>query len=510
MNKSLKLKFYAVIGVFLLSGYITICNILLISGNSFVKKMPFPKLNLGLDLVGGLHLSLEADINSYFKNKYQEIAETLETKHSVKAIKIDHNGIEIGEAKSEDDLKKIFQTIDRRLEVDNGKIAYKNSSIDQIKTDVMESGISVIRNRIDNLGTKEIVLYRESKDTIVLQIPNEKSSENVKNLISSAAKLSFHIVNKYNAYTMNPDSVIDKRFKAFEVSDKRFANEKGKMYQIVEAKESISGKDLSDARISFDNIHPSIAISFNAKGAKDFAKATTTNTGSQLAIVIDGKVISSPNINEPILSGKASISGSFSPEEMKNLVISLKSGALPAKFNIVEEKIIDAGLGSKSIKSSGMAMLLGLVLIFIFMVVFYKKLGLIAIFGLLVNGFLTVSIFSIFGITVTLASIAGLLLTIAMAVDANILIYEKMKEFNPKILTQSSIINNGFRGAMSAIVDSNLTTIISAATLLIFGTVFVKGFAVSLMIGIVFSFFTAVSLTKIVAQYIVYKKHSLV
>ena len=508
MDKSLKLKFYGVIGIFLLSGYITICNILFISGNAFIAKLPFPKLNLGLDLVGGLHLSLEADIDSYFKNKYQEIAEILDQKHGIKSIKIDKNGIEARE--SGEEFEKTLKTIDHRLELDNGVVKYKNSAIEGIKTDIMESGISVIRNRIDSLGTKEIILYRESKNTIVLQIPNEKSSENIKNLISSAAKLSFHIVNKYNSYTMNPDSVVDKRFKAVEISDKRFENEKGKMYQIVEAKESVSGKDLSDARISFDNIHPAIAISFNAKGAKDFAKTTTTNTGHQLAIVIDDKVVSSPNINEPILSGRASISGSFTPEEMKNLVISLKSGALPAKFNIVEEKIIDAGMGSKSIKSSGIAMLSGLVLIFIFMVIFYKKLGLIAIFGLLVNGFLTVSVFSLFGITATLASIAGLLLTIAMAVDANILIYEKMKEFSPKILTPSSIINNGFKGAMSAIIDSNLTTIISAATLLIFGTVFVKGFAVSLIIGIIFSFFTAVSLTKIVAKYTVYKKYNLI
>lgn len=508
MEKVLKYKFYAVVLVFIVSAYISLCNIFLLSNYNFVKKLPFPKLNLGLDLVGGLHLTLEPDIYLYLKNKYDDIAKDLEKEDLIKNEKISNEGIFVLK-NIKIDLEKINK-INPYIIYDekNNLLKYDKQTIDSIKNDVISSGINIIRNRVDALGTKEINLYRESGDLIVLQIPNEQSSDEVKQLISSSAKLTFNIVNKYNPYTDNPLNVFDSNYKAVKVKSK-VTTEKP-LYQIVQKEPSVLGSDLSDARITFDNISAAIAITFNSKGAKDFAKATSLNSGSQLAIVIDDEVVSSPRINEPIMSGRAVISGSFTPEELKTLTISLKSGALPTKFNVVDEKLIDASLGAHSIKTSGISMAIGFSLVLLFMVIIYKKLGIIAIFGLLTNAFLTISVFAAFGITITLASMAGLLLTIAMAVDANVLIYEKIREFDKKSLLQTSLIENGFNGAMSAIIDSNFTTIISATMLLFFGTIFVKGFAISLIIGIVLSFFTAVSLTKILAKYLVQKKYNLI
>ncbi len=508
MNSTLKAKFYGVLLLFLISGYIFTCNVLNIFGNNFVKKLPFPKINLGLDLIGGLHLSLEPDLDTYMKEKYESIAKEFARFNDFKVKSVSKDGIVFEDS---DNLNfKELDSVDKKLVIDRKAqlVKYDDEAIKAIQDEVIANGISIIRNRIDALGTREINIYRASSDTVVLQIPNETSSDEVKTLVSSSAKLTFHLVNQMMPYTDNPKNVFDNKYIVLPLE-----NQKGEkpIYQVVTKEPSVLGSDVSDARISFDNISPTVAIGFNSKGAKDFAKVTSLNVGSSLAIVLDGKVISAPRINEPIMSGNASISGKFTSQELKNLAISLKSGSLPTKFSIIEEKLIDASLGAKSIKTSAISMAAGFLMILIFMIIFYKKLGIIALFGLLTNTFLTVSVFSIFGITITLASMAGLLLTIAMAVDANVLIYEKMKEFDKKAFTQFSLINSGFNGAMSAIVDSNVTTIIAASMLLFFGTVFVKGFAVSLIIGIVLSFFTAVSLTKILAQYLVsHKKYTLI
>ncbi|QED23427.1 protein translocase subunit SecD [Candidatus Deianiraea vastatrix] len=493
----LKIKFYSIISIFILTGLIFTLNIFSILGFNFTQKIPFPRVNLGLDLVGGVHIAFKPDLELYMKEKYEKIALEMDTfgilhgDFSKNGIKFDLKG-----DKNIDEIKKI----DPYLIYENGVIKFNENRTKDIYDLVINQSIDVIRSRVDALGTKEINLYKSQSDLIVLQIPNEKNTDGIKKILSSAAKLNFHLVNPIHPVTDNQKMPIDKH--KYEILQ---SQKDEKLFYIVERQIAVNGENLSDARISFDNIQPSIFINFNSKGAADFAKITSLNTGRQLAIVLDDKVLSAPNINEPILSGNASITGNSSPEDMKYLVISLKSGALPTKFNIVEEKVIDASMGKNAIRASSFSMLAGFILIITIMIFHYKKMGLLASFGLLLNLFLTISTFAILDITLTMPGIAGLLLTLAMAVDANVLIYEKMREFDRQKITKTAIIENGFSGAITAITDSNFTTIIATCMLLFFGSVFIKGFAVSLIIGIIFSFFTAVSFTKIVISYLTLK-----
>jgi len=506
MLDKLRLKFWCVIALFITSGVIFILNILYIKGVQNISNIPFPKINLGLDLVGGVHLAFKPDFNIYIAEKYQKIANDIENLQIASIDNISEYGIQI--------IHKAINFSEKLKKIDNslifnektGLISFTQQHLNKINDDIVNQSIEVIRNRVDAVGTKEINLYRSQADLIILQIPNKKDTTDIKQLLSSVAKLNFHLLNPANPFTHNPNLIINSRYKTIPYYSSS-QDAKQKLYYVIDKNIAVNGENLSDARISFENISPSVTISFNSKGAKEFAKITAQNTGRQLAIVLDDKVISAPNINEPILSGNAVISGQFTPQEIKYLAISLKSGALPTKFTIVEEKIIDSSLGKDAIYKSAMSMICGFLLILVIMLLCYKKMGILASFGLLLNLFLTISTFAIFGITLTMPGMAGLLLTLAMAVDANVLIYEKMREFDKNKTIKITLIQNGFSGAISAITDSNITTIFATCMLLFFGSVFVKGFAISLIIGIIFSFFTAVSFIKIVAEYFARKSN---
>lgn len=498
ISTKLKFKLFCIFFLFIICGLFLTLNCFYISGYKLGKvEKFFPKVNLGLDLVGGLHLVFKPDIDSYLSEKYAKISSEILKFQNIKVKNISKEGIEIIVKDSPEaiiDVKKI----DPDLMVKNDFIYYENERIKAFISDLIQQSIQVIRNRVDALGTKEVNMYKSGSENIVLQIPGDSKMSDIKSILGTTAKMNFHLVDSINPFSYVKNDNKSGVMMQLELKDVK----NGKIYYNLEKTPIVFGEDLSDARVSFDSFTPSVSITFNSKGSADFAKATAYNVNRQLAIVIDNKVISAPNINEPILGGRAVISGHFSQEEAKNLAISLKSGALPAKLLIIEEKTIGASLGENSIKSAGIAIFFGLIFVLIFMVLYYKLMGIVAIFGLMMNLFLTVTIFAIFGITLTLPGMAGLLLTLGMAVDANVLIYEKMKEFDRKKATKMFLIERGFSGAMEAIVDSNLTTILSASTLIFFGTAFVKGFAVSLTIGILCSFVTAVSISRVFAEFI--------
>lgn len=495
-------KFRSIVFLFFVCGLIFVLNILNFSGvNLGFAKDYFPKVNLGLDLVGGMHFTLRPDFEKYVVDKYRKISLEIEKQNFADVLNSNEKGIFLTNTKPE--LDKHIKTIDQSLEYNhtNKMVFFTSSYLEQLQSDLTQQSLHIVRNRVDGIGTREINLYRGGFETIILQIPNMTDEGSVRSLLGKTAKLDFYMTMPYNYIVADKNIKIDKS--KYQILEYKRENENDKtLYYIVEKHPVLSGEDLSDARVSFDSIRPSIAIAFNSKGATDFAKITSTNIGRAMAIVIDDKIICAPNINEPILGGRAVINGHFSPEEMKELAISLKSGALPAKIEILEQRNIDSSLGKDAIKSSFIAVCIGLFAVLIFMGFYYKKMGLVAIFGLLMNLFLTVTLFAIFDITLTMPGIAGLLLSLGMAVDVNVLIYEKMREFDVHRTPKLALIENGFAGAMSSIVDGNVTTLLASIMLLIFGTVFVKGFAIAITIGIVFSFFTAVFVTRIVAEYI--------
>lgn len=440
---TVKTKFTFIVLTFILCGTVAILNLL-----SIVKKDDkilfnfIPKLSLGLDIVGGAHFSLHPDFEKYFS---------------------DYNT-------SQNSLSK-------------GKI----------KDMAMTQAVNVVRNRIDAMGTKETNIYRNGEE-IIVQIPSSFNISQIRNILSKTAKMDFYIL---HGLTQEINDKIKREMKVIRTQEG---------YMLLDKNPVVSGQDLSDAKPSIDSIKPGIGITFNAKGASDFAKATIANTGRQMAIVIDDKIISAPVINEPILSGKAIISGNFTPEEMNNLAISLKSGSLPVQLEIAEEKLIAPEMGTESIKSVFKALAAGVSIIITFMISIYRFKGLIASIGILMNIFITVTIFACFDITLTLPGMAALLLGVAMAVDANVLIYENMKEYNVKKETSLSLIEKGYSGAMSAIIDANITTVISMVMLLSFGSFFIKSFSISMIIGILASFFTSVYATKNISIFIAKSK----
>lgn len=382
--------------------------------------------------------------------------------------------------------------------------------------EAMQRAIEIIRNRIDQYGVAETQITKQGDKWIMVQLPGVSNPQRAEELIGKTAMLEFRIVK-------NDTSAAQKAIEALEASNKPFDDEgnldpaiaalvpegyqlmrtKDGGYSLVSATASVTGADLDNARVVMmgENGYPEVAFSFNAEGSKKFGQLTGANIGKQLAIVLDNTIQSAPTIQSRI-TRDGRISGTFTPEEARSLAIVLKAGALPAPVRIIEKKVIGPTLGEDSIKSGLSASAIALVLILLFMAVYYKAAGVIADIALLLNFVFTVAIMSYFSATLTLPGIAGMILSLAMAIDANVLIIERMRE--EKLLGKPvyEIINLGYDKAWSAIFDSNITTIIVGACLLQFGTGPVKGFAVTLIIGLLVSLFTAVFVTRAIYELI--------
>ncbi len=382
--------------------------------------------------------------------------------------------------------------------------------------EAMARAIEIIRNRIDQYGVAETSITKQGDKWIMVQLPGVSNPQRAEELIGKTAMLEFRIVK-------NDTTEAQKAFEKLETTEKPFDDDGNLIpeiaklvpagYQIMRNKEggyslvndtaSVTGADLENARVVMmgENGYPEVSFSFNAEGAKKFGQLTGANIGKQLAIVLDNTIQSAPTVQSRITKD-GRISGTFSPEEARALAIVLKAGALPAPVKIIEKKTIGPTLGEDSIKSGLSASALALVLILLFMMIYYKAAGFIADIALLLNFVFTVAIMSYFCATLTLPVIAGMILSLAMAIDANVLIIERMREEKCLGKPVHEIINLGYDKAWSAIFDSNLTTIIVGACLLQFGTGPVKGFAVTLIIGLVVSLFTAVFVTRAIYELI--------
>ena len=371
------------------------------------------------------------------------------------------------------------------LKVDTSKIP------EAAREDAPNRALEVIRNRIDQFGVREPLIQRQGKNEIVVELPGVTDRERAIELIGRTAQLEFKIV--------QDDEELNKRARNRDVPDGYELKKSGKEVLLLHKDAVLTGDTLISADVKFDKFSaPYIAIAFNSKGAAIFSKVTGENVGKRLAIVLDGKVHSAPRINERIPSGRASITGRFSMDEAKDLAIVLRAGALPAPIYIEEERTVGALLGRDSIQSGVRALLIGVGLVLGFMLVYYLFAGMVASIAMLLNFVIVLGALGWFHTTLTLPGIAGLILVIGMAVDANVLIYERIREELSTGKHIRSAVAAGYNKAFSAILDSNVTTLIAAALLFKFGTGPIRGFGVTLSIGILASMFTAIFVTRII------------
>jgi preprotein translocase subunit SecD len=475
------------------------------------KWLPNSKISLGLDLAGGSHLLLEADQTDALKQRLQSQEDSVQTE-----LRRDPK-IDIGDISTTGgrlsfmvrDPTKVDAAVDRMRSLSKpialtGKRDWDVQVVDstrvvltptpsgtvQAMKDAMGVARDVVRRRIDPGGTKEITVVTEGGNRILVEVPGVENPDELKKLIGQTARLEFKLVD----LSASPQDVQQGRAppgsQVLPLAD-------GTGSMAVKRRVMVSGDQLTDAKQSFDQDgRPDIDITFNTAGARRFGRVTQENTGKPFAIILDDKILSAPNINEPILGGRAQIMGSFTTQSAHDLAVSLASGKLPVKLNVIEERSIGPDLGKDSIHKGVIASAVSIVLVVVFMLVTYGRFGVYANIALLVNAFLILGIMAVFNATLTLPGIAGFILTIGAAVDANVLINERIREEIRRGRRMIDAVETGYREAMRAIFDANVTHVISASIMAYFGSGPVRGFAVVLLIGVVTSVFTAVYFTR--------------
>lgn len=473
------------------------------------------KIKLGLDLQGGVHLLLQVDTKKALDNEVIRVKNILkrnldEKKFPFSEIKIDENRNIILKIQNRNDVegvKKLISKDFRELKFSSEKEAELIYSFDQGTANnymnlTVQQAIEIIRNRVDKFGVSEPVIQAQGKDRIVIQLPGLDDPERAKKIIQTGGVLEFKIVKGEGP---SPEDIL-KKFNNqlpddLEILPNYLREQEGggiKGYLVVTKEAQVSGRYLKDARVGQDeNGMPSVSFEFDGEGANTFGRVTEENIGKQLAIVLDKKIQSAPVIRSKI-SDRGQITGNFSYEEAKDLVVILRAGALPAEITYLEERTVGPSLGADSIRAGVTASILGFMAIVVFMVIYYKWSGFVANFALLLNGILLLGAMSYFKFTLTLPGIAGIALTLGMAVDANVLIYERIREEMRLGRTIKSAVQMGFSRAFATILDSNVTTLIAGVVLFQFGTGSVKGFAVTLSIGLIISMFTAVFVSRVI------------
>lgn len=459
-------------------------------------------VNLGLDLQGGSNLLLEVKVDDVIKERMSSIEDSV--RQVLRENKIRYQNLRAGDQEVSVKIENLnqrnkaisaFRKIDPELNVEEGddgliSITYSEVALNKLKIKVVEQSIEIVRRRIDELGTKEPVIQRQGNDRIVVQLPGLQNPEYVKTLLGKTAKMSFHLVDSSTSAT-------DARRGKLSSTSRLVPSSDGGSY-VIGRKPVVGGENLIDSQPVFQEGEAVVSFKFNTIGGKKFGEATKNNVGERLAIVLDNEVISAPSIQGPILGGSGVITGSFTVKSANDLALLLRSGALPAPLEVLEERTVGAGLGSDSIKAGAIACVIGLVAVIIFMIAAYGLFGVFTTIAVFINLFLLLGILSFMGATLTLPGIAGVILTVGMAVDANVLIFERMREEVKAGRTTKDAAEAGFNEAWATILDSNLTTLVAAFVLFYFGTGPVRGFAVTLTIGILTSMFTSVTITRVI------------
>jgi len=461
------------------------------------------KVTLGLDLQGGLHMLLGVKTEEATKSRIKSIAASI--KHFsdrndilIDGLTFDESSVKF-EVLDEDEISKF----DEFLKEIEGAVVAQNATvislslteeeINKTKKEAVAQAIETIRNRLDQFGLSEPVVARQGEEKILVQLAGIKTQEEeqrARELISRAAKLELMAVDEdrnARVYNMSDSDAAD--YGDVILSDAKNPEIKYLVREIP----ILDGGMLTDASMGFDeNNRPLINFKLNAEGAEIFGDFTGRSVGKRLAVVLDGKVYSAPNINERIGGGSGQISGNYTVMEAKDLSIALRSGALLAPIYMMEKRSVGPSLGADSIKASLVALIGGFVLVIIFMMVYYRISGVVANIALIANLFILLAVMSLFGATLTLPGMAGIVLTVGMAVDANVIINERIRELIYEGKSIHKAIEDGYANAMRAILDANITTLIASVVLYAYGTGAIKGFAITMSIGILASMLTAI------------------
>ncbi len=464
--------------------------------------LPNTKVNLGLDLRGGSYLLLEADFDAYLKDQAANLVDDIRNKLRDKKIgytnlssKGDKLSFNLREIKDLEEAKKQIKDISRDFDITNNEaqveISFSDDYKKELKRKVIEQSIEIVRRRVDETGTREPIIQRQGDLRVLLQVPGVENPDALKRIMGRTAKMTFHLMDESDPFPSGPRPVSSDMMliKGEEGS--------GPRYYVIQKKAMLTGDMLLDASTGYDDSGlPAVHFRFNTQGARKFGDITRDNVDKHFAIVLDNKVITSPVIRSPILGGSGQISGNFTVESANELSLLLRAGALPAPLNIIEERSVGPSLGQDSIEAGKKASIIGVALVMGFMIINYGLFGVFANVALIVNVFLILAFLSLLGATLTLPGIAGIVLTLGMAVDANVLIYERIREEMRAGKSLIYCLDQGFKRAFGTIFDSNITTLVATLFLFIFGAGPVKGFAVTLTIGIIASMFTAIVMTK--------------
>jgi len=511
-------KTISILACIVLAALLALPNVLPDGLQAKFREWNLRPVTLGLDLQGGSNVLLEVDRKDLLDKLSRQLAS--DVRNTMRDAKIGYSGLTRADDtvrvrvtkpedadKAETELRKLLNPLDSGMFGAGGQVnlfdlardgqqftfSFSQKGLDAKIALAIAQSLRIVENRVNALGTSEPIIQQQGKDRIVVQLPGVQNPDQVKNVIGRTAKLTFQLLCEAQptAKGQNPPP----ECQSFPLKD----DPNQDMWVQSSSRASVDGGDLVDARGAFDQSNqPVVSFRFNTKGAERFAKLTRDNVGKPFAIILDEKVVSYPRINEPILGGSGQISGNFSTQETNDLAVVLRSGALPAKLTIVEERTVGPSLGSDSIRAGLIASLIGLVLVLAFMILGYGLFGIFANIALLVNLLALIALMSFFGFTLTLPGIAGIVLTMGMAVDSNVLIYERIREEWRNGRSALSAIETGFKAALGTIWDANLTTLVAALALFGVGSGPIRGFAVTLFIGIVTTMFTAFTLTQLI------------
>ena len=504
-----KTRIISIIIFILVFIFVSSSNFLNFSNNTINKK-----INLGLDLQGGSYLLLEIDNKPVIQQKLQNLTSTIRSYFKEIGIKIfdisiqDENIFFKVDEENKEKVLAVFNDEESEInpyyprfkshqldiydETDNLKISFSKQGLVELKTSSQDQAIEIVRRRIDEIGTNEPNILKRGNNRILVELPGLDDPMRIKSLLGKTANLTFRFV------TQNDNET-------FGVETLKYEN--GIDEATVSKRIILSGENLLDAQPRMDTQSNETVVSFSLDrvGAKRFGKATSSGIGKQLAIILDGKIISAPVIQDAIVSGNGQISGGFTFQSATDLALLLRSGALPAPMNIIEERTVGPDLGQDSIDAGIFALIIGSILVLLFMFVKYKIFGLITNITLLLNLIILIGVLTLFEATLTLPGIAGIILTVGMAVDANVLIFERIKEELKSEKNNIIAFDNGYTKSKTAIIDANITTLLAAVILFFMGSGPIKGFSITLGVGIFTTLFSVYFIARLLTSLYVTK-----
>lgn len=467
---------------------------------------PGHQVNLGLDLRGGSHLLLRVDYPAVLAERLDAVVDALRTR--LRAADIGYTGLgivgnavqfEVRDAADADRARAVVADLEddvtASIEGTTVRVAFTEAAVETVRDNSVNQSIEIVRRRIDELGTAEPTIQRQGADRILVQLPGVDDPERIKDLLGQTARLTFHL--------LDPDYQVGQVPQRVPVGSQVLPSaELGPggepaVYYVVRRRVMVSGDTLVDAQATFQDNRPVVSFRFDSVGARRFGDVTRDNVNRALAIVLDDKVISAPRIESPILGGSGIIRGNFTVREANDLALLLRAGALPAPLTVLEERTVGPGLGQDSIESGQTASIIAFAVVIVFMVIAYGLFGIMASLALVFNLILLLALLSALQATLTLPGIAGIVLTVGMAVDANVLIFERIREEIRNGRSPISAIDAGYSRALSTIVDANVTTLIAAVLLFALGSGPVRGFAVTLALGVLTSMFSAIMITRL-------------